>query len=360
MLVSYTGGGRYLRYVCKSGAAACQRAGRSIAGRVLDGLVADQVLAALRPGALELCLAAADDVVRERQQLDQNWRQRLERAGYQAERAGRQYRAVEPENRLVARTLERQWEEALHEVRRLEEDYARFRSQQPAALTEHEVGQIRALAQDLPTLWQAPTTTAADRQQVVRFLVERLEVDAAGGDRVRATLTWVGGQASEHEVLRPVLAYEQMAGFDRLLARIRELHALGQSFVAIAERLNAEGFRPIKQADRFDRQIVQRVLRRRDPSPTPLAEKWRGDLREGEWFVADLAVTLGVPKKTLFGWLRRGWVCYRALQGPRAPWACWADADELRRLRRLRATPHGWWDPPLRAELTTPKLRPVE
>jgi hypothetical protein len=63
-------------------------------------------------------------------------------------------------------------------------------------------------------------------------------------------LTWVGGQASEHEVLRPVLAYEQMAGFDRLLARIRELHALGQSFVAIAERLNAEGFRPIKQADR--------------------------------------------------------------------------------------------------------------
>jgi DNA invertase Pin-like site-specific DNA recombinase len=361
MAVQYTGRGQYLRYTCESHAVTCRETRRSIAGRVLDCLVAEQVLAALQPGALELSLAAADDIVRERQRLDENWRQRLERARYQAQRAERQYRAVEPENRLVARTLERQWEEALQEVRRLEEDYARFRRHQPAALTEREVNQIRALAQDLPALWQAPTTTAADRQQIIRFLVERLTVDMGEGDGVRVLLTWMGGQTSEHEVLRPVLSYEQTTGFDRLLARIGELRALGLSFPGIAERLNAEGFRPLKQADQFHGAIVWRILRSRSPSPKPLAEKWRGELRKDEWFVADLAVKLGIPKKTLLAWLRRGWARYRVLTGPRAPWACWADAGELQRLRRLRRTPHGWWDPPLPPELTMPKpLPPAE
>jgi DNA invertase Pin-like site-specific DNA recombinase len=359
MAVHYSGRGLYLRYHCASRAASCCPPRRSIAGRVLDRLVTEQVLAALRPGALELSLAAAEDVLRERQRLDEHWRQRLERAQYQAQRAERQYRAVEPENRLVARTLERQWEEALQEVRRLEEDYARFRRQQPAALTEREVAQVRALAQDLPALWQAPTTTAADRQQIVRFLVERVAVDIDGqGDRVRVRLTWVGGQTSEHEVARPVLRYEQTEGFGRLLGRIRELREQGLWFKEVAERLNAEGFHPLKRADRFTGQIVWRILRQRTPSPRPLAERWRGELQKGEWFMADLAVELGVPKKTLYAWLRRGWVRYRVLKGPRAPWACWADADELRRLRRLRRTPHGWWDPPLRAELTMPKPRP--
>jgi DNA invertase Pin-like site-specific DNA recombinase len=359
MAVHYGSRGRYLRYICQSRAASCCPLWRSIAGRVLDDLVTEQVLAALQPGALELSLAAAEDVVHERQRLDENWQQRLERARYQAQRAERQYRAVEPENRLVARTLERQWEDSLQEARRLEEDYARFQKQQPAALNSREVGQIRALAEDLPALWQAPTTTAADRQQIVRFLVEHVAVDIGeGGDRARVRLTWVGGHTSEHEVVRPVLQYEQTEGFERLLGRIRELHAQGLLFKEIANQLNAEGFRPLKQAERFSGQIVWRILRRRTPPPQPLAEKWRRELGQDEWFVAELAVELGIPKKTLFAWLRRGWIRYRVLTGLRAPWVCWADADELRRLRRLRRTSHGWWDPPLPVDLITPKPRP--
>jgi hypothetical protein len=98
-----------------------------------------EVLAALRPGALELSLAAAEDVIRERSALDENWRHRLERARTQAARLERQYQATEPENRLVTRTLERRWEEALQEVRQLEEEYARFRLTQPTVLTPQEV-----------------------------------------------------------------------------------------------------------------------------------------------------------------------------------------------------------------------------
>jgi DNA invertase Pin-like site-specific DNA recombinase len=359
--VYYGGHGKKLHYVCRSypgnGRGPCP----GVAGRVLDQLVPEQVLAALEPGALELSLAAADDLLRERQRLDEHWRHRLERARYQAQRAERQYQVVEPENRLVARTLEQQWEAALQEARQLEEDYTRFQCQQPAALSERDVSQIRALAQDLPALWHAATTTAADHQQVIRFLVERVVVAPVGErDHVRVTVRWVGGQTSAYEIVRPVHSYERTAGFDCLLARIQELHKQGLGFPEIADRRNAEGFRPIKGAPRFNKQIVWRILRRRTPSPRPLAERWRDELQKDEWFVAELAAKLGIPKKTLNAWLRRGWVRYRVLAGPRAPWVCWADAAELRRLRRLRQTPHGWWDTPLPTELTTPKSGPMK
>ena len=77
-----------------------------------------------------------------------------------------------------------------------------------------------------------------------------------------------------------------------------------------------------------------------------------------EWLVLDLAAELNVPKNTLHAWIRRGWVRHRKLAGYRAPCVCWVDGEELRRLRQLRKMPHGWWDPPLPAELTTPKPLP--
>ena len=116
----------------------------------------------------------------------------------------------------------------MQEVRRLEEEYARFRQTQPTTLTRHEVDQIRELARDLPALWDAPTTTPADRQQVIRFLVEQVEVQVEGvTDRVQVAITWAGGQHTRHELTRPVGRYEQTAEFDRLLARIREFARWG-------------------------------------------------------------------------------------------------------------------------------------
>src|SRR5439155_13249713 len=108
--------------------------------------------------------------------LERHWRQQLERARYEAERAERQYRAVEPENRLVARTLERCWEEALQAEARLKEDYDRFLHTLPVPLGAEGRARVRALAEDIPALWRAPTTTAADRKEIVRCLIERVVV----------------------------------------------------------------------------------------------------------------------------------------------------------------------------------------
>jgi DNA invertase Pin-like site-specific DNA recombinase len=359
MSVHYSGRARVLRYTCVTGVADARgRCRHALAGRVLDHLVAAQVLAALRPGALDLSLAAAEDVIQERAALDENWRQRLERARTQAARVERQYQAAEPENRLVARTLEQRWEEALQEVRRLEEEYARFRQVQPTTLSRAEADQIRELARDLPALWDAPTTTFADRQRIIRFLVERVEVTVEGvSDRVRVIVTWTGGQQTHHQTTRPVGRYEQTVDFDRLMARVRELRASGQSFAGIADSLNTEGYHPPKCVARFNKNIVSRLLGRRTPGG-PLRRVDRSTLGRDEWFVIDLAKRLGIGKTTLHAWLQRGWVCHRRLPGYRGRCICWADPGELERLSRLARTPVGWWAPAPPPELTTPKSPP--
>jgi hypothetical protein len=122
-------------------------------------------------------LKAIDSVQRERQRLRQHWEQRLERASYDVQRAERQYQAVEPENRLVARSLEQQWEKALRAQRELQEEYDRFSNKQQSQLTDEERSRILEVATDIPTLWHAAETTARDRKEIIRLLTERIVVD---------------------------------------------------------------------------------------------------------------------------------------------------------------------------------------
>jgi len=101
--------------------------------------------------------------------LDKLWRQRLERARYAAGRARRQYQLAEPENRLVVRQLEAGWEAALAEAGRLEADYQRFTEEQPKTLSAAQRAAIQALAADLPHVWSAPSTSQADRKELLRI-----------------------------------------------------------------------------------------------------------------------------------------------------------------------------------------------
>jgi hypothetical protein len=147
-----------------------------IAAATLDELVAREVLRALGPAALELSLRAIEDVERERQRLHEQWRLKVERTRHEAEQAERQYHAVEPENRLVARTLEARWEEALKQQRQVEEDYHRFLAKLPATLSTADRERMRDLSRGVAALWHAARTSAQDRKQIIRCLVERVVV----------------------------------------------------------------------------------------------------------------------------------------------------------------------------------------
>lgn len=361
MTISYTNGGQSLRYACNRAfidyaEPVCQ----SLMGRVLDERVGEQILAALQPQALQLSLAAVADLEQERAWLHRHHQQELERATYQVERARRQYQAVEPENRLVARELERAWNEALLSQQQVQARSDQFRRTQPTGLTDPEREQIAALAEDVPALWHAATTTPAERQEIARLLLESVTVTVAGrSEQVEVRLTWKGGHVSVHALTRPVDRYAHRSDYSRLLERIQELSTRELSLAAVAEQLNKDGFVPPKRARRFTGGMVTRLLSHQGRrGPRPRAATKAGMLREHEWFLSDLARELGMPRDTLHRWRRVGWVRARKLPVAGGAWVLWADAEEVLRLRQLRQTPRGWSeDADARMRLTRPKTQ---
>jgi DNA invertase Pin-like site-specific DNA recombinase len=236
---------RSLRYECQRqaldyAAPPCQ----SLAGAPLEQLVRDLVLEVVTPASLELSVRAAQECERERATLDRQWQLRLERAAQEANRAFRQYNAVEPENRLVARTLERTWEEALLAQRTLEEEYHRFQKARPVRLSAAERAQIETLARNLPVLWQASQTSMAEKRQIVRRLLQRAVVWApASTQEVTVQLHWAYGTVTEHQITRPVRAWKHVIGAKDLWQRVKERQTAGWTSRRIAEELNSEGYR---------------------------------------------------------------------------------------------------------------------
>jgi DNA invertase Pin-like site-specific DNA recombinase len=358
MVVRYAGPRNSPSYTCTRGSAdyaepLCQSLSN---GTALDELVTRELLAAVEPAALEASLAAVAGVERERAELARQWQLRRERAAYEGDRACRQYQACEPENRLVARELERRWEEALKAQRRLDDEYDRWQRAAPARLSDAALSSIRALAADLPSVGSAATTTAADRQRVARLLLEKVVVSVdRASERVDVELHGVGGAVRPHAIVRPVVRYSQQSEYPRLVARLRELCSGRRNSAAIAQALNAEGFRPPKRTGRFTGEMVRRLT-----AQLGLARRQRHGSVTGlgpdEYRPMGLARRLGVSRDTVRGWVRRGWVTTRT--DADGHHIVWADADELRRLGQLPGLRPSWANKERLAALRRPKPRP--
>jgi DNA invertase Pin-like site-specific DNA recombinase len=362
MLVGYGMSGgvsktRTLRYSCLRnaidyGEGVCQ----GLSGGVLESFVVERLLQAVSLASLELSLTATADLEHERKQLDDHWQQRLMRSRYEVEQARKQYAAVDPEHRLVARELERRWDEALRSEEQLQADYTRFQQDSPTLLSPQERAEILALAQDLPALWHADSTTPADRQTIARLLLEQVTVTVEGDtDRVDVELRWAGGFVSRYTLARPVQTYEQLSNYHELVARVEALRAQRKTLTEIAATLNTEGFHPPKRTSQFTKGILSNLLRERRASTGSMSVGNSAQyLEAGEWWLADLASELSMPIATLHRWQRVGWVTSRKVMAMGGRWAIYADAEELKRLRRLRNSPRGW-PQPYAEELITPK-----
>jgi hypothetical protein len=218
--------------------------------------------------------------------MDQLWQQRLERAAYEAERAARHYRFVEPENRLVARQLARDWEERITAHRQLQEEYQRFLQTQPHVLSSAEREAIEQLAHNIPALWQAATTTMADRKEIVRQIIQRVVVRPEGkSERVQVTIEWFGGDMTSGIVIRPLNRLENLSQYAEICERIHTLSAQGCRTSEITHALAQEGFRSPRQAkpltQRTVRELRQRLgLRQLRPRPRP-------SLAQHEWWLSE-------------------------------------------------------------------------
>lgn len=300
------------------GGVACQEV-RALA---VDAAVEAAVLEALAPDQLALALAALGELEAELQALGRQWQLRLERARYEAQRAERQYQAVEPEHRLVARTLEQQWETALRAVEQLEQEYETWRGRQALTVTDADRQAMLALGTDLPALWHAVTTTAADRKRLLRLVVREVILDQhRAPGQVWLQINWQTGAYTEHGVQRRVRSYRDHAHRDGLEQRLRELTAAGLEDEEVATCLMAEGYRPARGTN-FNGPLLWRLRHVWGIAKPPLGATGTPPADATRYSVADAAAAVGVFVGTIYHWLHtgrlrgeqhhkhRGWVIY--------------------------------------------------
>jgi excisionase family DNA binding protein len=345
MTAAYNNDGHAARYICSGesssyGGPFCQ----SLKAAPVDVQVTSIVLQALEPAALEASLAVAADLQAERAALEQQWRQRLERAQYKVDQARRRYASTEPENRLVARTLERDWEEALAEQVRLTADHERFWRERPQAPGPAELAAIRQLTTDLPALWQAPTTTGEERQTIVRLLLERVLLTVIDdSEQVRLECHWHGGSKTIHTLIRPVARVKALSTYAALLARAGDLYRMGNGCADIAAVLNQEAWRPPKRRDTFNASMVRHLLTTAGViEPGVRRTRTIPERQPDEWTIRELAEELGVPQPTLYHWVQNGRLPSRSVNGAGSAKLVTADAATIANLKTIRATPPPW------------------
>ena len=173
MNVRYLATGTTPSYECRQAhAQLAEKTCQTMRGDSIDQIVTTCFLEAIQPAQLDVSLSTLDHLEARAQQIDRQWHLRLERAQYEADLARRRYVAVDPDNRLVARSLERDWNEQLLEAERLQREYTALAKPTALLITPQERQRILALAQNVPAVWYAPTTSQAERKQLLRYLIK--------------------------------------------------------------------------------------------------------------------------------------------------------------------------------------------
>lgn len=284
------------------GEAQCQ----VVRGAEVDAAIAKILLEAMTPAQLCVSLDALAQVEKREKELEKHWKLRLERAEYEADLARRRYAAVDPENRLVARNLERDWNEKLADVVRLERDSAA--AMRPARLVAGpaERARVLGLARDFPALWAAETTGNAERKELLRFLISDVTL-TRGDEKVHLGVRWKTGAVSDVTVAHRRRVGEFWRTPEAVIEKIRAL-APHQSDHRIADSLNAEGLKT-GAGKMFDRERVRRVrLKYAIPAacpemPNPGDTGPRGD---GRYSAQAAARVLNLSLGSVSRWCRTG------------------------------------------------------
>jgi DNA invertase Pin-like site-specific DNA recombinase len=335
MALRYSGPrGDYPVYQCSAdqsqdGSPRCQE----VRALPVDAAVERLLLEALAPDRIALAVAAMEQLDEEAKLLEKQWALRRERARYEAERARRQYDAVEPENRLVARSLERVWEDKLRQVEAVEQAYEAWHREQGAPPGEADRADVLALAEDLPRVWR--TAGAAERKRILRLVIRDVALDQKRErGMVWLRIAWQTGATSEHRLRRKVRSYADCAGTDLLERRIRELNAAGRMDREIAATLNDEGVVSARGTPFLHGTV--HLLRKRWGIRTV---KINGDdgnpprWPDGSYSIQGAAAAIGIPAQTVFDWLRKGRLKGRQLAKGQ-PWQISLTDNQISSLRQ--------------------------
>jgi excisionase family DNA binding protein len=307
---------------------------RSIAASTVDDAVTDRLLEALNHNEIALALAAADEVADRHQRVGRAAELAVERARYEADRAERAFHAVEPDNRLVARSLETRWEAKLAALAEAEQTLEAARDTLPPLPGRPE---LEKLAADLPGLWNAPTTSHKDRKRLLRTVIADITLlPEPDQHKARIGIRWHTGAADEITVARVAHTGTAKRSPSPAVAMVIELGPTTPT-AELADQLNAAGLTTGTGAP-FDVKAVQWIRHAYHvPAPNPYAD--------GEISVAEAAARLGTSTGVVYDWIKTGKLDARRGPGSRL---CIAWNDQVETECRTRITESGHLNPAAR------------
>lgn len=298
----------------------CQRVG----GCQIDEAVGREFIREMNPAGIEAALLAESNVASDHDAAIEQLKLEVERTRYEAQKAERRYLAVEPENRLVARGLEAEWEKSLRLVRSAESNLAARIDSQPNLLTPDAKKELRALAGDISKVWGAPTTTDRDRKELLRCVLEEVVIKVERKASVaHIKLRWLGGAVTELDLELKRRNSSVLKTNEDTIELVRRL-APHYSDQTIAGILNRQG-RLTANGERFNTNSVcglRRYWKMQKFQSNPMLE---GELLT----IEDAAEALGVAPSTVHRWLGEGFIVGEQLT-PGAPWRI-RITDEVRR-----------------------------
>ena len=326
LMVRYTGNsGYYPCYQCtwmkRDGL--CSNYCMSISSRSIDTLITKRIVEIIQPAQIDIAYKAVEELQRRNMSIDKQWQMKLERANYSAQLAQRRYEDVDPDNRLVASTLEKKWNEALVELEKVRLEYKEFKEKDPYRISMENKEMLYGLAKDFPRLWNSKTTKTKDKKRMLRLLIKDITVNKdAPSKRGVLHIRWQGGALEDIEFRTPPPIYDQYRYSDQVIERIRKV-ALSHTNAQIADKLNNEGCRTPK-GNIFTAGCISWV-RYKYSIPYP-------HCNDNEFTVNNVVSVYGISKDTVYRLIREKYLKVRQIHKGGTYWIT-IDPDTEKKLK---------------------------
>jgi len=276
-------------------------------GPSIEAFVVQAFFDAIAPAQLETLDEVLAQRQRERQRLEIYHQQQVSQARFAATLARRRYEHVDPEYRLAAAELEREWDDRLRALRQAEEAAERFAHEpDEPTLTPELRHQLLNLSQCLPDLWLSPQLSHSQRKALLRSLIARVMVKRTAADRVEVKIIWASGHFSGGVVIPPVGSQRHVTGYDTMVERTRQLWAEGYSDLQIADVLSREGFRSAQCKLVLAKTVMK--IRHRHHWVSPYHQHRLVDKIDEKWTIRGLARALGVEWGWVYNRIRNGFL----------------------------------------------------
>jgi len=264
---------------------------------VLDEAVSKRILEKLQPQQLEIAIKSIDELEDRYRSVDKQWRMRIQRTEYDTQLAQKRYEEVDPSNRLVALTLESQWNEALAKLEDIKKEYSQYQQKKASMITPEQREKIITLAQDFPRLWQSHTTKFKDKKRMLRLIIKDITVERIPEPKkVLLHVRWQDETCEDISIDLPKKIYERIQYSPKIIHKVRKL-ARRLSDEQIAVKFNGHGIRSAK--NRPFTAIMVGWIRRKHGIPSIQQPP-------GEFTVGQVMEKFGVSRHMVYYWIERG------------------------------------------------------